>query len=222
VTEEKDDDASLVGVLVAELRRAIEAMYGATPAEQRTCQHYPRLINVGAAQRAEALIEANRGHVVYGGETDPDHCYVAPTIIVNPDPESEILREEVFSPVLPIVVVRTLDGAVRLANTKSRPLALYVFSSRRAFQDRVLRDISSGGAVVNDTMVHFSNSRLPFGGVGTSGLGQYHGKWTFRTFVHDRAVVRATFFTRFAMFLRVPPFNWVHNYITIPILNTLS
>lgn len=198
---------------VAELRRAISSMYGETPAAQKaSC--LPRLISVPTAERMRTLIEANRDKVAFGGDCDVEHCFISPTIVVNPDPESPLLREEIFGPILPVATVASLADAIGLANSHDKPLSVYVFSNHSAVQDRVLRETRSGGASVNDVMTYASSANLPFGGVGRSGIGQYHGKWSFKSFVHERPVVIASWFTRLTLPLRLPPFGWLHEHIT--------
>ena len=112
------------------------------------------------------------------------------TVIVDPDPSSELMREEIFGPVLPIVTVDSFDDAIMHVNEGEKPLAVYLFSSSREKEKRVLDEISNGGTVINHLMFHVLAPGLPFGGVGNSGTGAYHGKWGFETFSHRKAVLR--------------------------------
>jgi aldehyde dehydrogenase (NAD+) len=112
------------------------------------------------------------------------------TVIVDPDPESDLMREEIFGPVLPIVTVDSLDDAIERVRQGEKPLAVYLFSSSRTAEKRVLAELSNGATVINHLVLQAITPGLPFGGVGNSGMGAYHGRWGFDTFSHRKAVLR--------------------------------
>ena len=176
--------ASIRPALLARMKATIEAFYGAKP---QASADYGRIVNDHHFQRLAALLG---GDIAIGGQTDAAECYIAPTVIDNAGWDDAIMQEEIFGPILPVVAYDDLNSAIAMLEDRPKPLALYVFSNDRAVQDEVLRRLSSGGACVNDTFAQMLNLRLPFGGVGASGMGAYHGKAGFDTFSHRRSVVR--------------------------------
>ena len=123
-----------------------------------------------------------------GGEVDVEDKYIAPTVLTGVEPDSPIMREEIFGPVLPILNYKELDEAIDFVNKREKPLALYYFGPS-ASAEKVLKHTTSGGACINDTIIHVGNFHLPFGGVGTSGMGKYHGKASFELFSNLKSVV---------------------------------
>jgi aldehyde dehydrogenase (NAD+) len=165
------------------------------------------LINTRQAGRVAKLVESAGGRTVQGGTIEADtHCGEM-TVIVDPDPDSDVLREEIFGPVLPIVTVDSIDDAIAHVLQGPKPLAVYLFSEDRKNERRVLDEISNGGTVINHLIYHILVNDLPFGGVGNSGTGSYHGKWGFETFSHRKAVLRKP--TWLDPSLTYPPFNKV-------------
>lgn len=147
-----------------------------------------RIVDERQARRLAGLLDdLGPGQVVSGGT----HTEVAmePTIVVDPDPESPVMRGEIFGPILPVLGVGSLDEAVAFVNSREKPLAAYIFSENSADQERVFHEVPSGGAVANHTLMHVMAPQLPFGGVGESGLGAYHGEWGFETFSHRKATL---------------------------------
>lgn len=142
------------------------------------------------AGRLAGLIEKAGGNTVRGGTIDAAAKRAEPTVIVDPDADSELMREEIFGPVLPVVTVDSMDDAIAHVQQGPKPLAVYLFSESRASEERVLSEISNGGTAINALMYHLFVPGLPFGGVGNSGTGAYHGKWGFETFSHRKAVLR--------------------------------
>jgi aldehyde dehydrogenase (NAD+) len=194
-------DASIEEELVSKLKTAIEGFYGADP---KANPDFGRIVNVRHHRRVAALLK-DAGDVYAGGEVDEDDRYVAPTILRNVDPGSAVMQEEIFGPILPVLKVADLDEAVRFVNGREKPLALYLFSEDRGAEDRVIGETSSGGVCVNGTIFHLANHNLPFGGVGPSGMGAYHGRSSFDTFSHQKSVLRrATFFDLKIMY---PPYT---------------
>jgi acyl-CoA reductase-like NAD-dependent aldehyde dehydrogenase len=128
--------------------------------------------------------------VVVGGDSSPAQRYLAPTVLVDVPSEAPVLQEEIFGPVLPVVTYRNLEEALAYVRDRPKPLALYVFSRKNSTVDTTLAETTSGGVCVNNTMLHVANPGLPFGGVGPSGMGNYGGRAGFRTFSHERSVMR--------------------------------
>lgn len=148
-----------------------------------------RIVNRRQFERLAGLIETSGGTVAHGGGTDAATLGIEPTVIVDPRPDSPVMAAEIFGPILPVLTVDTFDDAIRFVNARPKPLAAYLFSSSRGERDRVLAEISSGGAVINHAAMHCLAPQLPFGGVGASGMGAYHGRWGFETMSHRKAVL---------------------------------
>lgn len=170
--------------LIDRIGAAIEEFYGPDPAQSRD---YARIVNDTHFQRLQQLL--NDGTPAIGGDSRPSERYIAPTVLCDTDPDSRAMSEEIFGPILPVLPVDDVDDAIRFVNDRDRPLALYVFSESRAVQDRVLAETTSGGACVNTTVMHVAVPDLPFGGVGPSGMGAYHGKASFDVFSHKKSVL---------------------------------
>ncbi len=130
------------------------------------------------------------GTLAAGGQVDADQRYVAPTVVVEPRPDSPVMQEEIFGPILPVLGVDGADEAKAFVGNRPKPLALYVFAKDDAVIDDVVVGTSSGGVCVNQTLMHLLPSDLPFGGVGDSGMGAYHGKTGFDAFSHHKSVLR--------------------------------
>ncbi len=171
--------------LLEAIRHAVRSFYGDDPGASR---HYTHIINERHFERLERLME--EGEIVMGGERDRSNLYIAPTLIDEPPLDAPIMQEEIFGPVLPVIAYDRLEEALDLVNSRPKPLALYFFSPDRALQERVLRETSSGGVCINSTLLQESTPTLPFGGVGDSGMGGYHGKASFDTFTHFKSVLR--------------------------------
>ncbi|MEI6497192.1 MAG: aldehyde dehydrogenase family protein [Actinomycetota bacterium] len=186
--------------LVAAIGKQIEAFYGSDP---QTSPDYTRIVNDAHFHRIEKLLHS--GTVAFGGTADADTRYIAPTVLTGITRADPVMDEEIFGPVLPIIAVDSLDEAVAFVNADDKPLALYTFSEHDADNDRVLAGATSGGACVNGTILHISNPNLPFGGVGESGMGAYHGKIGFDTMSHRRAVLERT--TKIDPSLMYPPYT---------------
>jgi aldehyde dehydrogenase (NAD+) len=186
--------------LVTELGERIRDFYGADP--ERSAD-YARIVNDSHFHRLEKLL--HDGTVAVGGESDADSRYVAPTVLVGVTRDDPVMAEEIFGPILPIIAVDSIDEAIEFVNRDDKPLALYSFSAVDTEHDRIIARTSSGGVCVNGTIMHISNPHLPFGGVGESGMGAYHGKDGFDTFSHRRAVHHRS--TRLDPSLLYPPYT---------------
>jgi len=169
---------------------AIRALYPQGPASP----DYSSIVDDRHYARLEALVEDARAkgarviHVPGDAQSDPATRRLPPTLILDARDDMAVMQEEIFGPLLPVEAVESLDDAIRRVARRPRPLALYVFARDRAARDRVLRETVSGGVTVNDTLWHFAHEELPFGGVGASGIGAYHGEASFRTFSHMKSV----------------------------------
>ncbi|MGD9701852.1 MAG: aldehyde dehydrogenase family protein [Acidimicrobiia bacterium] len=169
--------------LVAGIAAAVRDFYGADP---KASADYGRIVNDAHFHRLEKLLDD--GTVAMGGDTDPDQRYIAPTVLTGVSLADPVMDEEIFGPILPVIAVDSIDAAVAIVTRGDHPLALYVFSERDDEVDDVVDRTTSGGVCVNGTLLHVGNPNLPFGGVGESGTGAYHGKFGFDTFSHARAV----------------------------------
>lgn len=197
--------------LLDRLRFWTERMYGADPLDN---QGYVHMVNRKHFDRVCALIDPAK--VIYGGQADPDTLRIQPTILDGVSPEDPVMGEEIFGPLLPVLEFDDLDQAEHFILDRPRPLALYLFSQDKAVQRRFLRNVPFGGGCVNDTVLHLANPRLPFGGVGNSGLGHYHGKYSFDTFSHTKGVLQTS--TRLDLPIRYPPYTgprekWIRRFL---------
>ena len=153
---------------------------------------FPRLINKASLDRIKNYL--NDGDIYFGGNFDDNDLYMEPTILTNIKDNSNIMEDEIFGPILPIIEYSSLDEGIQFVKSKEKPLALYYFSEDKESIEKVLSSLSSGGVTINDTIIHVASSNLPFGGVGLSGIGAYHGKASFDTFSHSKSIIkRGTF-----------------------------
>lgn len=197
--------ASQRDAFLAAVQQAIRSEYGADPATSRDFQ---RIVNRRHTERIGGLIEdaVTRGaRVITGGEVQPDTCYVAPTVIVDVATDAAILEEEIFGPVLPVLVFEDIEEAYRAIESRPTPLALYIYSkSRKRIRETITR-LQSGGVSINNSVVHVSSTALPFGGLGNSGVGVGHGEFGFREFTHFRGMYQQLI--PGAAELLTPPYN---------------
>lgn len=169
------------------LAEEVSAFYGSDPAES-PC--YGRVVNERHHDRLTALLDGGGyERTVVGGDHDRDRCYLAPTVLAGVDAEAAVMAEEIFGPILPVLAMDGLDDAIRFVNGRDAPLALYLFSDGDATRRRVLQHTSSGGVAINHAGLQVAAPDLPFGGVGASGMGAYHGKHGFDRLSHQRAVL---------------------------------
>ena len=180
--------------------QAIAAFYGSDP---QASPDYARIVSDRQFARLTPLLDSGRATI--GGGHDETTRYIAPTVLVDVAPDSPVMQGEIFGPILPVLGVDGVDEAIAFVNAHDKPLALYLFSSSREVQQRVLGRTSSGGVAVNAALYHVANPALPFGGVGPSGMGAYHGKWTFDTFSHTKSVLKKA--TRPDPSMAYPPYT---------------
>jgi aldehyde dehydrogenase (NAD+) len=176
----------------------IKSFYGKNPLES---QEYGKIINNRHFQRLSRLI--NKEKVLFGGELDEGKDRISPTIL-EANLDDEIMKDEIFGPLLPILEFDNIKEAIEVVLNKDKPLACYLFTQDKEKEKQVLEKVSAGGVCINDTIVHLTNTHLPFGGVGGSGMGAYHGYFSFKTFSHFKAVVKRWFI--FDLKLRYPPY----------------
>ncbi len=186
--------------LVAALGRSIAEFYGS---DVQASADYARIVNDPHFHRLEKLL--HNGTVAHGGGSDADTRYIEPTVLTGITRDDPVMGEEIFGPILPVIAVDSLDEAIAFVNADEKPLALYSFSERDEDNDRVIAGATSGGACINGTLLHISNPNLPFGGVGESGTGAYHGKFGFDTFSHRRGVHTRS--TKLDPALMYPPYT---------------
>ncbi|MCM5663235.1 aldehyde dehydrogenase [Galbibacter mesophilus] len=171
--------------LIVALKDEIVNAYTNTPKDS---PDFPRIVNKDHFNRLKNLL--NGQSVLFGGETVESELFIAPTLIDEPSLKSEVMKDEIFGPILPILSYKNENEIEPIISRFEKPLSLYVFSKRKHFANRIMNENSYGGGTINDTVVHFINKKLPFGGVGNSGIGAYHGQLTFDVFSHKKAVVR--------------------------------
>lgn len=175
--------------LLNSIKKNIDEFYGDNPA---TSPDYARIINHTQFNRLLRLLQD--GQVIIGGQTDPSVSYIAPTVIDQTSWETALMQEEIFGPILPIIEYTEITEAIAQIKQAPKPLALYLFSRNKKLQSQVIREISCGSICINDTVMQAIVPSLPFGGVGQSGMGSYHGKASFDTFSHYKSVLNKSFF----------------------------
>lgn len=208
-------DYILVHVSVADrfiesVKESIAAMYGGSFGEIRESLEYGRIVNNRYYERLMGMLEGDKDYIIHGGNGEKEQCYIEPTVLdfgTHRDAfsASEVMAKEIFGPVMPILRYESLDQAIDVIREHPKPLTLYCFTTNRSVHEYVFSKASSGGAVVNECMLQNTNSALPFGGVGNSGMGNYHGKATFDAFSHKKSVMYKTNYLDIPQ--RYPPYT---------------
>ncbi len=193
-------DRTVEKPFIERMMHHIRAFYGDDPLENDA---YGRIVNTHHFKRLHALLEGQT--IVTGGENDPERLKIAPTIVTDVDATAPLMQEEIFGPILPVLAFEHLDEAIATIRSKPHPLALYLFTRSKTVIDDVFGRCQFGGGCINDTIMHVANPHLPFGGVGESGMGAYHGKAGFDTFSHLRSIVKKP--ARFDIPLRYLPLS---------------
>ena len=165
--------------------------------------HYCKIINERNFDRLEKMID--REKVVFGGETNREKRYISPTVLDHVTWEDAVMQEEIFGPILPILTYKNLETATQTVVEGEKPLSAYLFSNDTKEQELFTQNLSFGGGCINDTLMHLSNDRLPFGGVGNSGIGHYHGKFGFIAFSHQKAILKKSNYLEPE--LKYPPYS---------------
>jgi aldehyde dehydrogenase (NAD+) len=189
-----------------ELKKQIIKIQGKNP---KGSESYVRIINKRNFERLIQLTDKDK--IYYGGVTKPDDLYISPTVMHNVSFEDKIMEDEIFGPILPVIEFDNLDEIIIKVKQRPKPLALYVFTNKESVKKRILNEISFGGGCVNDTIMHLTNPKLPFGGVGASGMGSYHGKMGFDCFSHKKSVLKKG--TWFEPFLKYKPYTKLNKKI---------
>ena len=193
-------DRAVRDQLLQAMRSELKRLWGVSPLSN---PDYPCIINEKHFQRLLRLLRSE--HAYIGGGFDSGTRRIEPTVLDQVALDSPIMQEEIFGPLLPVIPYDTLDQAIDYVRKHDQPLALYLFTGDRCVERKVLRSVSFGGGCINDTLMHLVTSRLPFGGVGASGMGRYHGKYGFDAFSHEKSVVRRGIFPDIP--LRYPPYR---------------
>ena len=170
---------------INELRKILKEFLGENPVEN---EDYPKIVNERHFERLTNLIDGE--NVVIGGKSDENLLKIEPTILDNPKIDSKVMSEEIFGPILPVITYEKIEDAIEYIKKFEKPLALYMFTNDKKIQNKILNEISFGGGCINDTIIHIANSNMGFGGVGYSGIGNYHGKRSFDTFSHERSITK--------------------------------
>lgn len=178
----------------------IKEFYGENPIES---DDYPKIINKKNFDRILNLIERKR--LIFGGKYDDDSLKIEPTILEVSSMDEKIMQEEIFGPIIPIIVYKNKSEIFEIIDKNKNPLALYIFTDNNSFEKEIIEKVSFGGGCVNDTIIHCTSEGLPFGGIGRSGIGNYHGKASFDAFSHKKSVVKSKKFADISM--KYPPFN---------------
>jgi acyl-CoA reductase-like NAD-dependent aldehyde dehydrogenase len=194
-------DERIKGVFLDELKRQIHGFFGKEPS---LSPDYARIINRAHFERLSSYL--GQGATIIGGQTKPEELYIAPTVMDHINMDAPIMTEEIFGPILPIVSYADIKEAIAFVNRRPKPLALYVFTRDREKQAEVVSGTSSGAVCINDAVVHFASHYLPFGGIGDSGMGAYHGRTGFETFSHAKSIVKNTML--FDIPLRYAPYRF--------------
>jgi aldehyde dehydrogenase (NAD+) len=178
-------ESSIREAFISRLKSEITTLFGSSLLDN---EQLPRIISARHFQRLQGLIEPQR--VIFGGQSDAGRLLIAPTLMDGVDANDPVMQEEIFGPILPILTIRNIEEAKNFIAQRDRPLALYLFSDDRREQKLILEGLSFGGGCINDTLLHVGIPDLPFGGVGASGLGNYHGRYSFECFTHQKSIVR--------------------------------
>jgi aldehyde dehydrogenase (NAD+) len=148
-----------------------------------------RIVNQRQFDRLTGYLARTKGKIALGGNSDASGLRLEPTVVVDPDPDEPLMSNEIFGPILPVISVQSLDEAIRFVNSRPKPLSAYLFTKTRAVRERVIKEVPAGGMLVNHLAFQVSTAKLPFGGVGASGMGAYHGRWGFDEFSHHKSVL---------------------------------
>lgn len=186
--------------VISAMKTSIIEFFGEKPCQS---PEYPKIINEKHFNRLKGLL--SDGRILVGGDVNEATHQIAPTIVDQITWESPVMQEEIFGPILPVLTFDDIDEVIAAVNSRPKPLALYLFTNDKSVEKRIVKSISFGGGCINDTIVHLATSFMPFGGVGESGMGRYHGKWSFDTFTHEKSILKKS--CRLDIKLRYPPYK---------------
>ncbi|WP_096155522.1 aldehyde dehydrogenase [Bacillus sp. FJAT-45066] len=203
---------SIKDSLISKMKEAIKEFYGEHASES---PDYGRIVNERQFDRLVSIVERDREKLVYGGRVDRGDLYIEPSILDGVNWDDACMEDEIFGPILPILEYTELDYAISMINEHPKPLALYMFTESADAEKEVLQRVSFGGGCINDTISHVSNPNLPFGGVGNSGIGAYHGEHSFNVFSHEKSILKKS--TKIGSNLAFPPYGdkvkWVRKLL---------
>ena len=191
---------SVKAKLIAALKQSITKCYGEN---METSPDFSRTVNQGHYNGLKAMLEGEE--IIFGGNSNDSDNYLSPTLVNEPKLDSKLMHGEIFGPILPIIAYETDDDIHKHIMNYGKPLATYVFSNNKKFQQKIINNYSFGGGAINDTVIQITNKKLPFGGVGASGIGAYHGKTSFELFSHQKAIIKKANWLDAP--LRYPPYN---------------
>ncbi|HDF3049901.1 TPA: aldehyde dehydrogenase [Staphylococcus aureus] len=194
--------------LITALSKTLREFYGQNIQQS---PDYGRIVNLKHYHRLTSLLNSEQMNIVFGGHSDEDERYIEPTLLDHVTSDSAIMQEEIFGPILPILTYQSLDEAIAFIHQRPKPLSLYLFSEDENATQRVINELSFGDGAINDTLMHLANPKLPFGGVGASGMGRYHGKYSFDTFTHEKSYIFKS--TRLESGVHLPPYKGKFKYI---------
>lgn len=198
--------------LITALKTSLKKQLSDSPKDS---DDYGRIINQRHFARLMSYLDGLEEHICHGGQSDDNTRFIAPTLLLDPPLDAPVMTDEIFGPILPIITVDSVNHAIEFINQREKPLALYLFSSNQKTIEQVQQRTSSGTLCINDAVVFMANANLPFGGVGNSGMGSYHGKWGFDTFSHLKPILHRSFIAdapiRYAPFtdLKLKLFKWI-------------
>ncbi|KAL3525325.1 hypothetical protein ACH5RR_013697 [Cinchona calisaya] len=197
-------EQKFASILVELLKKCIKKFYGES---MENLKNLCRIVNKHHFNRVCNLLEdpSVSASIVHGGSWDEENLMIEPTILLDPPLDADIMTEEIFGPLLPIITLNKIEESIEFINSRPKPLAIYAFTKNERFKQKLLSETSSGSITFNDAMIQFLCDVLPFGGVGRSGFGRYHGKYSFDTFSHEKAVLHRNFY--FELEPRYPPWN---------------
>jgi aldehyde dehydrogenase (NAD+) len=198
--------SSIKDQLLEKMVKVIEEFYGEDPLQS---PDLCKIINQHHFERLTALLDS--GTILCGGNTDVGGCKIAPTLLTNVAPDSPVMQNEIFGPILPVIPFEDLGEVIDFVNERSKPLAMYYFGKDKTHSRRLLQATSAGGVCINETITHLTNPELPFGGVGVSGMGGYHGKYSFEAFSHNKPIMDKS--TLIDVPLRYPPYKGKLKYL---------
>ena len=186
--------------LILEMRKYLKKFYKGDP---KASKDYSRIISKRSFQRLTDMLEKDKPYIIHGGEHDSRENYIAPTLLFKKDLNLKSMEEEIFGPILPIITYRDINSALELIRPLGKPLAFYLFTEDRILAEKIMQRVSFGGGCVNDVFFHMTSPYPPFGGIGNSGMGRYHGKYSFDTFTHEKSILKSS--SRINMRFNEPP-----------------
>lgn len=195
-------DSSIYDELVKKIKAVLKQFYNNSAVDSND---YGKIVNERQFDRLASIIEQEQDHILYGGHYQKDSLFIEPTLIEASSWENSAMQDELFGPLLPIMSYDIISDAIQMVREHPKPLSLYIFTEDKNIEKQVLSQISFGGGCVNDTISHTANHHMPFGGVGHSGMGAYHGKYSFELFTHSKSILKKS--TRFDIGIIFPPYG---------------